>query len=761
MTFYHEQKILHLAPRWFNFDNEPKSTLMSSIIEGYNYDIFISYRQKDNKHDGWVTEFVDNLKGEIESTFKEEISVYFDINPHDGLLETHDVNESLKEKLKCLIFIPIISRTYCDPKSFAWEHEFMAFVEMASKDQFGLKVRLPNGNVASRVLPIYIHDLDMEDTKLCEAVAGGFLRGIDFIYKEPGVNRPLRSHEDNPHDNLNHTIYRNQINKVALAIKELLSAVGRQSRTDKKSEESFATDHSASSQPQIQESAETNLLFPKTRKRAIIISGIILSAVIAIVFLITFNNVNGIKQKKIRPIESLVILPFGNYTGAAEMESVVSGMHACLIADMGRISELRVINSTTSNVYKDVRMPVHQIAEELEVDGALEVSVFGLQDSIVIQVSLIRAFPKEEIIWTSNYREEKSQILNLYNRITKQIADQIKIKLTVNEENQLSESRKVDPEAVFAFMKGQFHFERQGKQDLDSALHYFEVAIRKDPSWADPYGGLSMTWLAIGDKIYAPMTDSYEKAWGYLEKSLELNPNTATSHYIKAQIDMRQWDWQESEKEFLKTLELNPNNALSRVAYAYLLAILRREDESISQADEALALDPFHPLVLGIYASVMYYSGKYQAALNQAEKANSIDPESQFVSDILARIYLKTGDTLNWHKLMKRHWYWADEKYLAHLDAVFIKGGYFAVIEDRIRVNEDVYSKGGNISFTGQARRYLEMRNYDKAMDYFEKAYDQRYGPLGAVSLEVIQYPELADNQRYVALLKKMNLPLK
>ena len=104
---------------------------MASLLPGYEYDIFISYRQKDNKHDGWVTEFVDNLKGELEATFKEDVSVYFDINPHDGLLETHDVDASLKEKLKCLIFIPIISRTYCDPKSFAWEHEFKAFVELA------------------------------------------------------------------------------------------------------------------------------------------------------------------------------------------------------------------------------------------------------------------------------------------------------------------------------------------------------------------------------------------------------------------------------------------------------------------------------------------------------------------------------------------------------------------------------------------------------------------------------------------------------
>src|SRR5512140_2533109 len=154
---------------------------MASQVPGFEYDIFISYRQKDNKHDGWVTEFVDKLKGELESTFKEEISAYFDNNSHDGLLETHDVDASLREKLKCLIFIPIISRTYCDPKSFAWEHEFRVFVEQASKDKVGLKVKLPNGNVVNRVLPVRIYGLETSDIKLCESVLGGVLRGVDFI----------------------------------------------------------------------------------------------------------------------------------------------------------------------------------------------------------------------------------------------------------------------------------------------------------------------------------------------------------------------------------------------------------------------------------------------------------------------------------------------------------------------------------------------------------------------------------------------------
>ena len=68
---------------------------MSSLISGYEYDIFISYRQNDNKYDGWVTDFVANLNIELESTIKDKISTYFDANANDGLLETHHVDKSL------------------------------------------------------------------------------------------------------------------------------------------------------------------------------------------------------------------------------------------------------------------------------------------------------------------------------------------------------------------------------------------------------------------------------------------------------------------------------------------------------------------------------------------------------------------------------------------------------------------------------------------------------------------------------------------
>jgi hypothetical protein len=115
------------------------------------------------------------------------------------------VNKSLEGKLKCLIFIPIISQTYCDPKSFAWQHEFCAFNKLAKADLYGLDIKLNDGNVSSRFLPIRIHDIEAEDKTLLENELGEVLRAIEFIYKEAGVNRPLRSNEENPSKNQNQT----------------------------------------------------------------------------------------------------------------------------------------------------------------------------------------------------------------------------------------------------------------------------------------------------------------------------------------------------------------------------------------------------------------------------------------------------------------------------------------------------------------------------------------------------------------------------
>jgi Predicted integral membrane protein len=315
---------------------------MASIIPGYKYDIFISYRQKDNKYDGWVTEFVNNMKRELEATFKEDVSVYTDINPHDGLLETHDVNASLKEKLKCLIFIPIISRTYCDPKSFAWEHEFKTFVEQASQDQFGLKVKLSNSNVASRVLPVRIHDLDINDIKLCESIIGGVLRGIDFIYKSAGVNRPLRSKEDNPHDNLNHTNYRDQINKVANAIKEIILGLKTEPvvAVKENAQRSEPSDEVYKEYKQIDKEKPAKLNKRKLLLGVSILAILLIATVLAYSKIFKRDTLDKLRSSGERI--SIAVMPFQNMTNDTTWNVWQDGIQINLITSLSNSEELKV-----------------------------------------------------------------------------------------------------------------------------------------------------------------------------------------------------------------------------------------------------------------------------------------------------------------------------------------------------------------------------------------------------------------------------------
>lgn len=205
---------------------------MASILAGYEYDVFVSYRHNDNKYDGWVSEFVEKLKQELDATLKDKLTIYFDQNAKEGLSDAHQVHESLQGKIKSLIFIPIISQTYCDTQAFAWKHEFKVFRQESEMDTIGRLVKLPSGNVGSRILPVKIHDIDTEDTRLLEDELSGVLRSIDFIYREAGVNRPLRPVDDEIGSAGGRVLYRNQINKLANAIKEIIQGIKLKTREE-------------------------------------------------------------------------------------------------------------------------------------------------------------------------------------------------------------------------------------------------------------------------------------------------------------------------------------------------------------------------------------------------------------------------------------------------------------------------------------------------------------------------------------------------
>ena len=331
---------------------------MASLLSDYKYDIFISYRQKDNKHDGWVTEFVNNLKGELGSTFKEDISIYFDENPHDRLQDTYNVDKSLEGKLKCLIFIPVLSQTYCDPNCYAWQYEFLAFNRLAENDQFGKDVKLRNGNVTSRILPIRIHDLDNEDVKLFEKETGSVMRAVDFVFRtSSGVNRPLRANEDHPNDNLNKTFYRDQINKTANAIKEIILGLKTEPVVPLKEKTQQKVPLEETRKVEKRENLVQLVNLSKIKQLPVVI---ILAILLVIVAVLIFPKViNKGKNKVVKDLDgriSIAVNTFDNLTGDTILNSWQLGISELLIYNLGTSKELSVQNSQTIfEVYQSIK----------------------------------------------------------------------------------------------------------------------------------------------------------------------------------------------------------------------------------------------------------------------------------------------------------------------------------------------------------------------------------------------------------------------
>jgi len=601
---------------------------MPSYIPGYEYDIFISYRQKDNKYDGWVTEFVDNLKKELEATFKEEISVYFDINPHDGLLETHDVDDSLREKLKCLVFIPIISRTYCDPKSFAWEHEFKAFVEQASNDHFGLKVKLPNGNVSSRVLPIRIYDLDPSDINLCESVLGGVLRGIDFIYKEPGVNRPLKP-DDDEKINLNKTKYRNQVNKVGNAIKEILTSI-------RGFKEGPAT---ASIEPLKSSSIPTKrgtvrILAGSTIALALIILGILLIPKL-------FRHSDQLEK-------SIAVLPFINDSSDPENIYFINGLTDELLNNLQKIKSFsKVLSRTSVEQYRDSDRPtIPEIAKNLNVNYIVEGSGQKYGNSYRLRVQLIEA-RSDRHLWAESYEKEIRETRDIYNTqilIAQAIAEKLKATITPEEKLYLRKTPTENLEAYNLYLKGTYFYQKMTKDDLEKALDYFEKALQIDPQYSLAYIGLSEYNSNSTFWGNVPPMEGIPKAIGYIQKALEIDSTLAEAYWQLGNINTFYfWNWKEAEKNYRHAIQINPNSSNIHMDFSNLLAITGRTEEAISEAERAQQLDPQSALITARTGAILAFSGQFDRAIDEYNMSLSLDADNFYAHLELGNAYVAKG----------------------------------------------------------------------------------------------------------------------
>jgi TolB-like protein len=713
---------------------------MASIVPGYEYDIFISYRQKDNKGDRWVSEFVDALKTELESTFKEDVSVYFDINPCNGLLETHDVDASLKGKLKCLVFIPIISQTYCDAKSFAWQNEFAVFNKMAKEDQFGRDIRLTSGNVASRILPIKIHDLDPEDSDLLENELGGVLRSIEFIYKSAGVNRPLTP-SDNPDKNLNKTFYRDQINKVANSVKEIITAI---KKNNQKGGEVLKEVISVKSAPS------------KNLKVKIIIG----SLLVVVLLVLGYFLIPKLSKSSESVEKSIAVLPFINDSPDKENAYFINGIMDEILNNLQKIKDFRVLSRPSVEQYRgETKLTITEIAKKLNVNYIVDGRGQKYGNKIVLRIQLIAA-NNEKYLWGKSYEQEiheTNDIINMQSQIAQSIAAELKATITPEEKQLIEKIPTTNLAAYDLYLKGLFYLRKNNVNDLKTALRYFELAIEKDPNFALAYVGKGTTWswrIQFGD---VQSGEAAPKAMAAVMRAIELDSTIAEAQCKLADLKLYEmWDWKGAESDYKKAIALNPKYADAYKGYAKVLIYMGRMKEAMEQLDLILKLDSLDPNIKSSYGLDLIYFHKYDKALSVLQDVLKMSPKNQIAISNIPIAYHLLGKYKEGFESWELYYNTVYKDFVNVFDKGYAKGGYIGALN----LEADTLAaqlKTAYILPTEIAILYASAGNKKRALDMLERAYDVHDPNLAALRYPI--YDCLRNEPRYIDLCRKMNLP--
>jgi len=723
---------------------------MPSLISGFEYDVFISYRHKDNlpttgisehANDGWVTEFVANLKRELQATFKEDVNVYFDVSPRDGLLETHNVEKSLEGKIKSVILIPIISQTYCDEKSFAWQNEFCAFNKLAKEDSFGRDIKLRNGNVACRILPVKIHELDPEDVKLLETELGGVLRSVEFIYKESGVNRPLRANENSPGKNQGQTIYRNQVNKVANSIKDIIYALKNPASTSDQKVQQSIVDTSQKTQKPI--------------NKKILLSAALLLSILVLTGIgyFQFSKINDISPSAVTE-KSIAVLPFDDLSPGGDQEWFSDGLSEELLNRLAQLPDLKVTARTSSFYFKGKDATVPEIALKLGVVYVVEGSVRRIENQFRITAQLIRA--KDGFhMWSQNYDRPAEDIFKIQDEIAEGIARALVSKITAVTESQ---GKTSSDEAYRLYLKGRFFWDKRTAESYDSAESYYSRALELDPNYALAYAGLADCYTFTNNRKGLTRLQLVPIAQSYIKKALAIDSNLAEALTTQAFILSHfEYDWRGAMPILQKAIDLNPNYPSAHLYLGNVWFAIGETEKGIQETNKALELDPLSPSINWVLARNYYYSKSYDLALVQLHKTLAIQKYALAEAYVglcymQKKDYTRAIEIFNKSVLSIRSGFISEEPQLMIFNCHALSGEIEkAKVELREYLKQTPMPNPYWLSVL-----YVTLGDFDNAMIQLERGYDIKVIHMMHINVNP-HFDPMRKDPRFMALIKKMN----
>jgi serine/threonine protein kinase/Tfp pilus assembly protein PilF len=368
------------------------------------------------------------------------------------------------------------------------------------------------------------------------------------------------------------------------------------------------------------------------KRKPLFVAGIVALSVLVLAgvyFGTSKRHATAVSHAPAIPEKSIAVLPFENRSEEKANAYFAEGIQDEILTRLSKIADLKVISRTSTQHYKSAPENLPEIAKQLGVAHILEGSVQKSGDAVRVNVQLIKA-ANDSHLWAETFDRKLTDIFSVESDVAKAIAEQLRAKLTGQEEQVIAAKPTENPEAYDAYLRGLAYSLKTTTTQANSlgAQNHLREAVHLDPNFALAWALLSFvdsrgyvtTSLQptvalreearqaaetahtlqpnLGEAVlakgyyYYGCLKNYDTAVHYFEQAHQLLPNSSRIPESLAYVARRRGQWEQSESYFNEAERLDPRNVNLLTQHAYSYIALRRFPEALRKVDQVLNIAP-------------------------------------------------------------------------------------------------------------------------------------------------------------------------
>ena len=461
--------------------------------------------------------------------------------------------------------------------------------------------------------------------------------------------------------------------------------------------------------------------------------------------------------------KSIAVMPFVNMSSDPEQEYFSDGISEEMINMLAQVPDLKVIARTSCFAFKGKNMDVKLIGDQLKVSHILEGSVRKSGNKLRVTAQLIKVADGFHL-YSEKFDRELEDIFAIQDEISEAILKAVKIKLLDEERVDVFKKYTHNIEAYQLVLKGRYHYNKYTPDNFLKAIEYYQSAIDIDPNYAIAYAEMGHPYHDMAFFNWAPAVEYVPKALAAINKALQIDPHNDICLAAKGTLLIwYEWDFNQAGIYLKEAIQINPNNVVGQRQNGMLNMLLGNYEESFKHYEKAEAVDPFSLYELFLHGAHHLFGGFIEKAIEYGNRLIALEPH-------FAGGHLLLGIGYSYSKQYGKAIEFCETavKINPDLNSLSALASSYEMNGERKKAEEILakmqvlaFPNEGNAFFGGT---YFDMKDYDRAFDYYMKAAKNHEGITLAFLIHIRQAaketPELLQDPRTIELLKMIGLPL-